>query len=328
MLAGTVNFVDFDVLCAGRVVRELSTTFDDYWNSEYAYPLTSIVKAAPTTAQPDESQPGAFSSAYQSSTEKSMPYADVPPRLEKYTNAPSQLAAGRLRLVGADAEVKADLTDKIAGSRLEDPKGTVRAYIGDLMHVAKREIFVVSPYYVPGKDSMEWMRKLSAQGVKMTLLTNSLAATDEPLVHGGYLRYRKDMLRLGIEIYELSPTLARRSQSLAHFGESLGRLHAKVIVVDRNQLFVGSMNLDARSERYNTELGVLMKGPALANDFLDLLAFEASAYRVRLNPQTDEVEWVSGSGADEKVLTSEPEASAWLRFKVLLFGAIVPEGWL
>ena len=71
-----------------------------------------------------------------------------------------------------------------------------------------------------------------------------------------------------------------------------------------------------------------MKGPALANDFLDLLEFEASAYRVRLNPQTREVEWVQGSGADEKVLTAEPEASAWLRFKVRLLGAFVPERWL
>jgi len=160
---------------------------------------------------------------------------------------------------------------------------------------------VVSPYYVPGKESMAWIRRLSAAGVKMTLLTNSLAATDEPLVHAGYLRYRKDMLELGVEIFELSPTLARRAGGLAHFGESLGRLHAKVIVVDRNQLFVGSMNLDTRSERYNTELGVLMKGPALASDFLDLLEFEASAYRVGLNPQTREVEWYHRTGVERLV---------------------------
>lgn len=324
MLAGKVNFVDFDVLSAGRVVRELSATFDEYWNSAYAYPLKSIVQIESALPEAIEGSPR----SHEAPKEAATVVDEVPARLERYTRAPVDLAKGRLRLVGADAEVKVDLTDKIAGTHLEDPKGTVRAYIGDLMHVAKQEIFVVSPYYVPGKESMDWIRKLSSAGVKMKLLTNSLAATDEPLVHGGYLRYRKDMLRLGVDIYELSPTLARRSDSLAHFGESLGRLHAKVIVVDRAQLFVGSMNLDTRSERYNTELGVLMKGPALANDFLDLLAFEASAYRVRLNPQTDEVEWVSGSGAEERILTSEPETSAWLRLKVRLFGAVVPEGWL
>jgi len=327
MLAGRVNFVDFDVLSAGRVVLDLSKSFDDFWNSEYAYPVVSIVeKGTEETSGPRVGS--GTSNGDSASKDRELLEPQVPARLEKYTNAPAQLIAGRLRLVGADAEVKADLTDKIAGTHVANPTGTVRAYIGDLMHVAKREIFVVSPYYVPGKESMAWIRRLSAAGVKMTLLTNSLAATDEPLVHAGYLRYRKDMLELGVEIFELSPTLARRAGGLAHFGESLGRLHAKVIVVDRNQLFVGSMNLDTRSERYNTELGVLMKGPALANDFLDLLEFEASAYRVRLNPQTREVEWVQGSGADEKVLTSEPEAGAWLRFKVRLFGAFVPEGWL
>jgi putative cardiolipin synthase len=327
MLAGRTNFVDFDVLGAGRVVRDLSASFDDYWNSEYAYPVVSIVG----TGRGGALRPPAHldtSHRDSASPDDDVLAAQVTPRLEKYTKAPAQLAAGSLRLVGADAEVKVDLTDKIAGTRLENPRGTVRAFIGDLMHLAKREIFVVSPYYVPGKESMAWIRKLSAAGVKMTLLTNSLAATDEPLVHAGYLRYRKDILELGVEIFELSPTLARRAGGLADFGESLGRLHAKVIVVDRTQLFVGSMNLDTRSERYNTELGVLMKGPALANDFLDLLEFEASAYRVRLNRQTREVEWVQGSGADEKVWTSEPEASAWLLFRVRLFGAFVPERWL
>jgi putative cardiolipin synthase len=326
MLADGVNFVDFDVLGAGRVVRELSASFDDYWNSEYAYPVASIVGAAgPAPIRPcvlaDISHPGPASAAAQLETQ-------LPVRMEKYTRAPAQLAAGRLQLVAANDEVKGDLTDKIAGTRLGNPEGTVRAFIGGLMHVAEREILVISPYYVPGKESMAWIRKLSANGVKMTLFTNSLAATDEPLVHAGYLRYRKDILELGVEIFELSPTLARRASGLAELGESLGRLHAKVIVVDRTDLFVGSMNLDTRSERYNTELGVLMKAPALANDFLDLLEFEASAYRVRLNPQTREVEWVQGSGADEKVLTSEPETSAWLRFKVRLLGAIVPERWL
>ena len=316
MRAATANFVDFDVLGGGSVVRELSETFDDYWNSEFAYPLRSIVN-------PATSSPGALPRPVIE------PQNDaVPARLERYTRAAADLESGRLTLAGAEAHVKADLVSKIAGSRVTDPTGTVRAFIGDLMHAATKEIFVISPYYVPGKESMEYMRKLSAAGVSMKLLTNSLAATDEPMAHGGYLRYRKEMLELGVHIYELSPTLSRRAGRLARFGESFGRLHAKVIVVDRRMLFVGSMNLDARSERYNTELGVLIDSRALAEDFLELMTFETSSYRLRLNPSTNEVEWVTGEGADEKVWTSEPEASLWLRFKARLLGGLVPEGWL
>jgi len=317
MRAATANFVDFDVLGGGSVVRELSATFDDYWNSEFAYPLRLIVNdtavqrpAAPRPAKVDPRDEA------------------VPARLERYTRAAADLEAGQLKLAGADAQVMADRVGKIAGTRVTDPTGTVRAFIGDLMHAATKEIFVISPYYVPGKESMEYIRKLSAAGVSLKVLTNSLAATDEPMAHGGYLRYRKEMLELGVHIYELSPTLSRRAGRLAGFGESFGRLHAKVIVVDRRMLFVGSMNLDARSERYNTELGVLIDSPGLAEDFLELMTFETSSYRLRLNPSTNEVEWVTGEGADEKVWTSEPEAGLWLRFKARLLGGLVPEGWL
>ena len=316
MRAATANFVDFDVLGGGSVVRELSETFDNYWNSEFAYPLGSIVNdiaQSPAAPQPAKVDPRDEA---------------VPVRLERYTRAAADLEAGQLKLAGAEAHVMADLVGKIAGTRVTDPTGTVRAFIGDLMHAATKEIFVISPYYVPGKESMEYIRKLSAAGLSLKVLTNSLAATDEPMAHGGYLRYRKEMLELGVHIYELSPTLSRRAGRLARFGESFGRLHAKVIVVDRRMLFVGSMNLDARSERYNTELGVLIDSPDLAEDFLELMTFETSSYRLRVNPSTNAVEWVTGEGADEKVWTSEPEAGLWLRLKARLLGTLVPEGWL
>ena len=97
-------------------------------------------------------------------------------------------------------------------------------------------------------------------GVKVTVLTNSLAANDEPLVHTGYARYREALLRVGVDLYELSPTRVRHNQRLHWPGTSLGRLHAKLAVVDRRLVFVGSMNLDPRSASKNTELGIVVEG--------------------------------------------------------------------
>ena len=315
--AAAMNFVDFDVLGAGKVVRDLSLGFDDYWNSEFAYPLAALVASrsalAATAASKSNHDANASSAALDS---------------RRQGAAEADLATDWLRLTGAAAEVKTDRLDKIAGSRLEDPSGTVRAYIGDLMHAATREILLITPYYVPGKESMQAIRKLRAAGVRLRVLTNSLAATDEPMVHGGYLRYRRELLELGVELYEMSPTHSIRLGDPRPKENSVGSLHAKVIVVDRTKLFVGSMNLDVRSERYNAELGVVLDSPELAAQFLQLMDFAGSAYQLRLNPKDQRVEWVAPEGAEQRVFTSEPEASWWLQLKAQLLGPLIPEGWL
>ena len=139
------------------------------------------------------------------------------------------------------------------------------------------------------------------------------------------------LLALGadpVEIYELSPTLAQKANQLSRFGSSTGVLHAKIIAVDRSRLFVGSMNMDARSERYNTELGVLMDSVPLTGQFLELIHYRGSAWRLRLAGPDRHIEWVAGEGENERVLTSEPEASLWLQLKARVLGGLVPEGWL
>ena len=315
------NFVDFDVLAAGAAVPALSRSFDDYWNSAYAYPVRAIVRSDARLSDAE------FRRQF---TDVEPPPLDetIPLRLQKFAGAPAQLTAGRLDLTAAEGVVQADPVDKIAGTRMGDRAGTVRDFVAKVMRSARQEVFVISPYFVPGELGMEAMRTLRASGVSLTLLTNSLAATDEPMVHGGYLRYRRAMLEIGVQIYELSPSLSRQANELSRFGRTNGALHAKIIVVDQARLFVGSMNMDTRSERYNTELGVLMDSPALAKDFLGLVRFKGSAYRLRLAGADRHVEWVTGEGDGEKVLLDEPEAGAWLQLKARVLGNFVPEGWL
>ena len=313
MRAAAGNFVDFDVLAAGAVVAELSATFDDYWNSAYAWPVRSIVTGrSPATDAEFRKQFVAVAPPPLDET--------IPMRLQTYAGTPSELAAGKLSLTGAGAEVEADPTDKVKGSRMRTREGTVRAFVAQVMRSAQYEVFVISPYFVPGELGMEAMRGLRARGVELTLITNSLAATDEPSVHGGYLRYRREMLEIGVQIYELSPTLSQRDGGLGRFGSSQGSLHAKIVAVDRDKLFVGSMNMDARSERYNTELGVLIESAPIAREFLDMIRFKGSAYHLRLENGNGQIQWVAGEGERAQVLSHEPEASWWLQLKARLAG--------
>jgi putative cardiolipin synthase len=123
---------------------------------------------------------------------------------------------------------------------------------------AEEELVLTSPYLVPGADGMKAIRGLLDKGVKLTIITNSLAATNEPLVHNGYARYRPAMLKAGVDLYEISPTRTRTTKRLGMFGNSLGRLRAKTAVIDRRTIFIGSMNLDARSANANTEFGMFI----------------------------------------------------------------------
>ena len=147
-------------------------------------------------------------------------------------------------------------------------------------------------------------------------------------MHWRYARYRRDLLRLGVEIYELSPSLSRVSGGFGDFGKSFGRLHAKVAVIDRKRLFVGSLNLDQRSAWSNTESGLLIDSPALAQDIVSLVADDGnrSFYRLRLAADGETIEWVvTGADGTEHAVNDEPDNSWWLRLKMQLIGPFTSE---
>ena len=174
---------------------------------------------------------------------------------------------------------------------------------------------------------MAAIEHLRERGVKVTIVTNSLAATDEPLVHSGYARYRNGLLQAGVDLYELSPTRTQRSMRLGMFGSSQGRLHAKTVVVDRRMVFIGSMNLDPRSEALNTELGLFIDSPELAKELLRVVDISKlqGAYRLRLAPEGPGLQWLTMDDDAERVLRAEPESTPLLRLHNFLFGLFVPE---
>jgi putative cardiolipin synthase len=192
---------------------------------------------------------------------------------------------------------------------------------------------VVSPYFVPAASGTEGFGELARGGVKIRVLTNSLAATDVSAVHAGYAKRRRALLESGVRLYELKPDAdaiaARISGSLLHrLGGSGASLHAKTFAVDGNRAFVGSFNFDPRSAALNTEMGLIVDSPALAQAIHQ--AFETKvpqlAYEVRLGPD-GRLEWVDRGDGSAQVLTTEPDSSL-LKRGIVKIVSWLPIDWL
>jgi putative cardiolipin synthase len=199
----------------------------------------------------------------------------------------------------------------------------------DAMASERREVGIMSPYFVPGPVGMRAMSAGVQQGVRITLFTNSLASSDEPLVHHRYAGYRVEMLRLGVQIYEFSPELVQRTGGFGFKAHSSARLHAKVAVVDDRLLVVGSVNLDPRSAIANTETSVVIGSPPLVTELLRLSeskAQRAMMYRLRLQPDGRTIEWLGRDDQGRVVATTdEPGSSPWLQLKLWLQSLLVDE---
>lgn len=313
------NFVDFDTFVAGPLVRDLSAIFDRYWNSEYVYPLESIVHSdlPRETAQRDFDEYTIYTIA--------PPPDEVSEESAWYSTLPEELAKGHLTgAIAAPARAVADPLSKAAGVKNPTLEGTVTGNVLQMIGAANKSVVLVSPYFVPGKRGMAAINALHERGVSQLVITNSLASTDEPVVHGGYIRYRLEMLKAGVQIRELSPSFVTKRAHFGRFESTFGALHAKLAVVDEEHVFMGSMNLDERSALENTELGLFVDSPELADELLGR-SDPQSSYTLRLSPDGKSIEWIEDRNGKDVVHLDEPEVSFWLRLEVFLLQPFVPE---
>jgi putative cardiolipin synthase len=311
------NYVDVDAFTVGWIVPPLQFHFDRYWNSAAVYPLEAIAKT--------DLSPAELRARFEDWTGpvKTPPPRDLPSNdILGYGPIADDLDGGRLGLIWGDHPDK-----PVDGSVGGEPLDTSVTYnLFEVIRAAKKEVVMSSPYFVPGELSLQMFRDLRKKGVAVSVMTNSLASTDEPVVHIGYAAHREEMLQLGIELYELSSSRVKSNERPFLFGKSLGRLHAKLAVIDKAGLFIGSMNLDPRSASINTELGAVVISPPLAKELLRVIDVDRlySAYRVRLKAGGRGLEWVGNDGDKEMVLTEEPDSTPWLRIKSWLLAPFVP----
>jgi len=327
------NFIDLDVVAAGAIVPQLSASFDAFWNSKYAYPIASVASSMTdaTGAEPPPIEPRAESAAAASPAAAAGSAATTVPGDNDAGSGANWLArglaAGDVPLSWVPATVLADRPAKIASDTSPDEEVTIANDIATLMRSAKQELIVISPYFVPGADGVELMRELVAHGVHIRILTNSLAATDSPLVNTGYSRYRVPLLKLGIELSEVRPKLGQKRPRFHPFRSSNASLHAKALVIDQKTVFIGSLNMDARSARTNSELGLVIRSTDIARQVTNLLDDISTdgSYRLSLLSHGDRIEWSSGEPGAETHWFTDPETTRWQRFVLALLAPFAPE---
>lgn len=304
---GGLLFLDLDVLAVGEVVDAVSRDFDRYWASDSAYPLERLLTPLPADRPLRPAAAEETVAAYREAIARSAFVRD--------------LLARKLPFAWGRTEFLSDDPAKVLGRAPDETH--LGAQLQRAIPPAQREALLVSPYFVPTARGTTVLTGLAAQGVKVVVLTNALESTDVPAVHAGYARWREPLLAGGVELFELrrdAATLPVLERGLG--GSSASSLHAKVFVLDRSRVYVGSFNFDPRSAHLNTENGLVIESAGLAERIAGQLAdyVPQRAYRLRLHE--GRVQWVEQRGAESVVHLREPNASWWLRAGVSLLSLL------
>ncbi|MCH2546296.1 MAG: phospholipase D family protein [Alphaproteobacteria bacterium] len=318
-------FNDLDVLVLGEVITPIQKCFESFWTSQSTFDLPALGIKMP--------EPRAVTiqrMALQKYYDKIAPLRTID--FKKPKEVIEQLIHERLPFSWAKAEYISDEPDKVL-TPLEEADSPPMARLEDMLEKAQHEFVAVSPYFIPGDHGTEILDKLVRRGINISILTNSLASTDITAVHAAYSRYRTRLIKQGVNMFELKPLSGKRSRhSLLRKGSSRASLHAKVYVVDRKWVMIGSMNLDPRSWRRNTECMVMVQSESLAAEILEmfeLITSPSTSYAVKQAKNGRKgLAWHSEeTQKSEKTTISykDPKAGIIRRFANYLFYHFAPE---
>jgi cardiolipin synthase C len=331
------NFRDLDLAAVGPVVADVASNFDRFWNSAQAYPIGAFQDIAAGPAELDKAREGLRSDVRQFAESDYV-------RAAAKVDFIRQVNEGRLTMYWGRATLESDLPEKGDPAMAQSSEVRMSPRLRPQVEASRRQLVLISPYFVPGQTFTDMLVALEARGVEVLLLTNSLAANDVAAVHSGYSKYRKRLLAGGVEIHELRPAPGGVSGSgfgSGGSGTSAGgssgsgssggaSLHAKAFVVDAEVVFVGSFNMDPRSMMLNTEMGVVVDSPELAQAVLDYYrrgTSPGSSYRVSLD-DSGRLRWETEVDGKPVTYDKEPEASLWKRTQAVLLRALPIESQL
>jgi len=310
-------FIDLDIVAAGPVVPEISDSFDEFWNHSHAVPLEQFVhnknneKLEDFRIEVGEELNNIYDTVFRQALQSQLL---------------QDLFSGREQFFPAEARVLSDSPEKLTNT-ISTEQMRLAAELRQAIHMADKEIIFITPYYVPGNRGVAFARGLVNHGARVVVLTNSLASNNHVAVHSGYARYRRDVIDAGVELYEVRANADLVKQGESETSQNL-TLHTKIILLDRRQMFIGSLNIDPRSIEINSEMGLLIDSEDLVGKMAEGIdkGITKIAYRVHIN-ENGKLEWRAIIDDKEVVETKEPLASWWLRTKAW-FSKIAPESQL
>ncbi|WP_416190676.1 phospholipase D family protein [Neisseria sp. CCUG12390] len=295
-------FADLDILATGPVVTQVSRDFDRYWASQSSYNATSVIKK------------GSIEKGYQeleyNRADSNKVLADYRKEVEN-SGLFKSMQENNIEWFNVHTRLISD--DPAKGLNRDRSKQPIAERLFNALQKPKESMYLVSPYFVPTKSGTQALSQLAKEGIDVNVLTNSLQATDVAAVHSGYVKYRKPLLKAGVNLYELQPSHAvPKTKDRGLTGSSATSLHAKTFIVDAKRVFIGSFNLDPRSARLNTEMGVVIESPEVAGMMQRSLAETTPkyAYKVTMN-KFHKLHWYNPE--DGKTYGKEPEAGFWKR---------------
>lgn len=319
------NFLDIDVMVFGPAVQGISDQYDEYWNSPLSYLIDELAKTEITS---DEAGAKWVELARYAETQKNSAY------LERLRNTLffDQLKSGTLAVTVAPALVLSDRPEKVQLPP-DDDSTHLGPTLWPLFREISDELLVFNPYFIPGKQGVEALTEAVKRGGRVVVLTNSLASNDVAVVHGHYAKYRKPLLRAGVEIYELK--VDRPVQGLSGVSGEIEEphmsLHLKTFIFDRKKTFIGSLNLDPRSVYQNTELGIVVEDARMAEEIaaIALERLPYIAYQVGMDERGD-LFWLSRDPETQKITRyqREPQASLFQRLLATVARVLPVEGQL
>jgi cardiolipin synthase C len=317
------QFADDDVFSAGPIAAQLSTVFDEYWNSRFAVPATAL----------DHSRRSQRALAERRERASERPERQLQPLKTDGVDYAAQLASdepyagivsGRLPLVWAHAQVISDTPDKKEVERGQLGGRLMAEQVLKAAGETQSELLMVTPYLVPAPDELTALKDLRAREIHVGILTNSLKSTPDIVAHAGYTKFRVALLKEGVALYEIRSLLGNTGGSgetplVAHYGNY--GLHAKLLVFDRKRIFVGSMNFDQRSKHINTEVGLIIDSPELARQTatrFEKMVRPDNVYTLAWRESTPGVParlvWDTQEDGKAVEYTQEPKRNSWQRF--------------
>jgi putative cardiolipin synthase len=308
------NFRDFDLFSVGSIVKEISKSFDEYWNSAWAVPVRALHSSRPSARDVEE----AYSRLKcHIAVQPEYPYKS-PMKPSENLETVTQFCND---LIWAQAKVASDSP----GKSKKPGSQHIAAMLQELIGNAKREILIVTPYLVPADRGIlkERLNDFRSRGISICMITNSLDSTDLVATHTGYEKYRQILVEGGVELHEMRPDAASRAIYTAQGGSAVVMgLHGKAVLVDRTFVFIGTFNFDQRSANINSEVGVLVHSPELAQTIASAVALDLqgqNSWRVSMASDCDprlkdqegsrDLVWIADEEGKKVCLAHEPTTS-------------------